>query len=92
MNDETFSGVPVIQSANSALASEMGCARKIRIGSDQAPELKTQQQEHQRRRDDQDTVSRLANDSCCGSVVAGQLPAVAGRELQTPRASHGARG
>ncbi len=33
MNEETFSGVPVIQRANRALASETGWARKIRIGS-----------------------------------------------------------
>ena len=29
MNDETFSGVPVIQRANRALASEIGWARKM---------------------------------------------------------------
>ena len=33
MNDETLSGVPVIQSANSALVSDNGCARKTKIGS-----------------------------------------------------------
>ena len=33
MNDETFSGVPVIHRANRALASEIGCARKISSGS-----------------------------------------------------------
>ena len=32
MNDETFSGVPVIQRANRALTREMGCTRKSRIG------------------------------------------------------------
>ena len=33
MNDETLSGVPVIQRANNALASDIGWARKIRKGS-----------------------------------------------------------
>ena len=49
MNDETFSGVPVIQRANSALASETGCDRKISIGRTQAVKLEAEEQEDQAR-------------------------------------------
>ena len=64
MNEETFSGVPVIQRANRALASETGWARKIRIGSVRLwnwnpSRRKTSAAETTR------TVARLAKDSCC---------------------------
>ena len=78
--------MPVIQRANRALASEIGWARKIRSGSDQAVELESQQQEHQRRRHDQDR-QQAGERLLLRPVAPRQLPAVARRELRAPRAS-----
>ena len=91
MNDETFSGVPVTQRAKSALASDTGWARKMRIGSDKLwnwnpRRRKTSAAETMR------TVSRLANDLLLRPVVPCELPAVAPRELEAPRAPTGALG
>ena len=49
MNDETFSGVPVIHKAPRALASEIGWRQKDQQRQRQAAELEAQEQEHQRR-------------------------------------------
>ncbi len=63
MNDETFSGVPVIQRANIALASETGCARKIRIGSVRLWNWKPRSRNTSAAATIR-TRSRLPNDSC----------------------------
>ena len=64
MNDETLSGVPVIQSANKALASEIGWARKISKGSVRLWNWKPSSR-NTSAADTIRTVIRLANDSCC---------------------------
>ena len=64
MNDETFSGVPVIQSANRALTREIGWTRKSRIGRitlrNWNPIRRNTSAAATMR-----TIRRLANDSCC---------------------------
>ena len=81
MNDETFSGVPVIQSANRALASEIGWARKIRIGSARLRNWKPSSRKTSAAatiRTSQQAGERLL---LC-PVAPRQLPAVAGGEFQ----------
>ena len=64
MNDDTFKGVPVSQRANMALASEIGCVRKINSGS-----VRLRNWKPSRRKTIAEatriTSPRLANDSCC---------------------------
>ena len=80
MNDETFSGVPVIQSANRALDQGDGLHKEEPDRQDHASELKSHQEEHQRRRHDQDRQEAGERLLLC-SVAPRQLPAVSRREL-----------
>ncbi len=80
MNDETLSGVPVIQRANSALASEIGCARKINKGNVRLLNCRAEQQKHEGRRDDQH-AEQAGKRFLLRAIGAGQLPAIAGRKM-----------
>ncbi len=64
MNEETFNGVPVIHRANSALANDIGWAKKISIGSVRLRNWKPSSKNTSAEATII-TTNRLANDSCC---------------------------
>ena len=91
MNDETFSGVPVIQSANSALDQGDRLNKEEPDRQDHAPELKSHQEEHERRRHDQDR-QQAGERLLLRPVATRQLPAISGRERELGKLLRADRG